>query len=156
MAGNLGHIQPGATFRLYDDDGFGLGGSVLPHDDLLDDRIKGVYRPAFIEVMDANPWNDDKTVDFYQSHAPVIGPLVIGGLLGIYSYGVLDDALDAKLEGNENFWCASVMVAYQPGGGTTTPMMKNSESSLVRLLEIARDCWSNSWVFGESQSVHRL
>lgn len=121
VAGNQGHIQPGATFRLYDDDGFGLAGSELPRNDLVDDRIKGVYRPAFIEVKDANPWNDHKTVDFYRSHAPVLGPLIIGGVLGVHSYGVLDDALDAKLEGNENLWCASVIVAYQPGGGDCDP-----------------------------------
>jgi hypothetical protein len=121
VVGNKGHIQPGATFRLYDDDGFGLNGPPLPRNDLVDDRIKGVYRPAFIEVMDANPWNDHKTVDFYRNYPPVLGPLLIGGLLGSLSYGVLDDALDAKLEGNKNLWCASVIVAYQPGGGDSDP-----------------------------------
>jgi hypothetical protein len=121
VAGNKGQVQPGAIFRLYDDDDFGLTSSPLPRNDLVDDRIKGVYRPAFIEVMDANPWNDHKTVDFYRNHPPVLGPLLIGGLLGSHSYGVLDDALDVKLEGNEKLWCASVIVAYQPSAGDCDP-----------------------------------
>ena len=114
--GNKGHIQPGAIFRLYDDDGFGLSSSSLPRNDLVDDRIKGVYRPAYIEVMDANPWNDDKTVGFFRNHPPVVESFLTG-----YDYGILDDALDAKLEGNKNLWCASIIVAYQPGSGDNDP-----------------------------------
>ncbi len=109
-------IQVGRPFRLYDDDDFGLNRAPLPRNDLVDDRIKGVYRPAFIEVMDANPWNDHKTVDFYRNHPPAVGNFLTG-----YDYGILDDALDAKLEGNKNLWCASVMVAYQPGPSDNDP-----------------------------------
>jgi hypothetical protein len=116
VMGNKGHIQPGAIFRLYDDDGFGLNSSPLPRNDLVDDRIKGVYRPAFIEVMDANPWNDHTTVDFFRNHPPTVGSFLTG-----FDYGILDDALDAKLEGNKNLWCASVIVAYQPGSGDNDP-----------------------------------
>lgn len=117
VAGNQGHIHAGAVFRLYDDDGFGLAGAPLPRNDLvIDDVIKRAYKPAFIEVMDARQWNRHDTVDFYRNHPPAVGNFLTG-----YDYGILDDALDAKLEGNENLWCASIMVAYQPGSLDSDP-----------------------------------
>ncbi|NQX02698.1 hypothetical protein HQ447_18720 [bacterium] len=121
VPGNKGHIQQGAVFRLYDDDGFGLAGGTLPRNDLVvDDVIKRAYKPAFIEVMDARQWNLDDTVDLYRNHPPAIG-----SFLTAYDYGVLDDSLDANLEGNENLWCTSIMVAYQPGASDNDPNTEN-------------------------------
>ncbi|MGL4399602.1 MAG: hypothetical protein ACRCXD_07015 [Luteolibacter sp.] len=125
VEGNQGHIQAGAVFRMYDDDGFGLTGPALPRNDLvMNDVIKRAYHPAFIEVKDATQWNATKTVNFFRNHPPAVGTFLTG-----FNYGILDDALDAKLEGNEKLWCASIMVAYQPGSSDNDPKDETNVNS---------------------------
>jgi hypothetical protein len=116
VAGDHASGAVGVSYRLYDDDGFGLNQDSLPRNNLVDDVIKRAYKSAFIEVADAKPWNNNDAVAFYRNHPPVVFSYSTG-----YSYGVLDDAFDAKLEGNEKLWCASIMVAYQPGAGDNDP-----------------------------------
>lgn len=122
LSGDLTTTVPlNSGFRLYDDDDFGLVHPALPRNDLIADNvINHAYNPAYIEVMDAKDWNTNKTVAFYPNHPPIVGSSFTG-----YDYGILDDALDAKLEGNEKLWCASIMVAYQPGAADSDP---NDES----------------------------
>jgi hypothetical protein len=107
VAGNHTTDTVGASYRLYDDDAYGLANIPLPRTDLVDDVMKRAFRPGFIEVMETGTFNTQKLVPFSRNHAPFVGsPLN-------YNYGVWDNALEPMLEGGENLWAATVVVGYQ-------------------------------------------
>jgi hypothetical protein len=64
VAGNHTSVPNGSSFRLYDDDDFGLDAPPLPRNDLVDDLMKSFFRPSFIEVTDSGDFNTRKTVPF--------------------------------------------------------------------------------------------
>ena len=68
--------------------------------------MKNVYKKAFVDVVDAGTWNETKEISFYRNAPELVGALQL-------SYGVWADALDSKLVGNENLWCATIIAGYQ-------------------------------------------
>jgi hypothetical protein len=99
-------ITVGMDYRIYDDDDYGLNRDPLPRTDLIDDVIKNVYKKSFVDVIDAAAWNTTKEISFYRNAPELVGALQL-------SYGVWADGLDAKLVGNENLWCATIIAGYQ-------------------------------------------
>jgi hypothetical protein len=99
-------ITANMGYRLYDDDDFKLNRSPLPRLDIVDDVIKNVYKPAFIDIRDASAWNLTKEIPFYRNAPELVGALRL-------SHGIWADALDAALLGNENLWCTTVIAGYQ-------------------------------------------
>ena len=99
-------INAGMGYRLYDDDDFGLNRDPLPRTDLIDEIIKNVYKPAFIDVVSAAAWNASKEITFYRNAPELVGALRL-------SFGVWADALEPELVGSENLWCATVVAGYQ-------------------------------------------
>ncbi len=110
LTGTQTGISANMGYRLYDDDGFGLAANPLPRTDLIsDDIVKNVYRPAFIEIVDANSYgnlyNSNKIVEFFRNH-----PLVVGTFAN-QNAGVWDDAKD--IFGKKSLWAATVVAGYQ-------------------------------------------
>jgi hypothetical protein len=113
ISGEHPEIQPWQPFRLYDDDDFGLNRAPLPRNDLIDDTFKNVYKPAFIEVVDAanfkgQDYNPNKTVDFYRNYPVMIG---LGFPLYIQTPGIWDDAI--SLTDSKPLWVGNLIAGYQ-------------------------------------------
>lgn len=109
ISGNHTTVPIGTKFRLYDDDDFGLNRDPLPQTELIDDIVKNVYRPAFIEVINAadfesNDYNPEKEVDFKQNHpatAAYLDPLHL----------VWEDA--KNLTDKRECWVGNLIAGYQ-------------------------------------------
>jgi len=110
VSGNSSSLPPGSSFSLYDDDDYGLNRDPLPRTDLIDDVIKNVYRPAFVEVIDAakhNPvkdYNPEKYIDFRVNHPATVGVLNPMHL-------VWEDEKD--LSDTHNRWVGNLVTGYQ-------------------------------------------
>ena len=114
ISGNHTLITSGSGLRLYDDDDYGLNRAPLPRNDLVDDTFKNVYKPAFIEVVDAanfkgQDYNPSKTVDFYRNHPVMVGPQ------GFQSPSVWDDAIN--LTDSKPLWVGNLIAGYQGNVG---------------------------------------
>ena len=106
VSGNYTSVTVGSQFRLYDDDDYGLNREPLPRTDLVDDIIKEVYKPAFIEVVDAAEFNPEthRSVTFHQNHpaaTAVLDPLHL----------VWEDAKD--LSDAKACWVGNLIAGYQ-------------------------------------------
>lgn len=110
VAGDFTSVQPGSTFRLYDDDEFGLNRDSLPRTELVDELIQKVYRPAFIEVVDASKYsptvdyNPDKHVSFRKNHPAVVPYLSSLHLVWEDSKNCYD---------KQECWVANLIAGYQ-------------------------------------------
>jgi hypothetical protein len=110
VSGDYSNVPVNSEFRLYDDDDFGLNRPPLPRNDLIDDTFKSLFRPAFIEVVDAanfkgQDYNPSKTVEFHRNHPVMIGPW------GNQSPGVWDDAIN--LTDTKSLWVGNLIAGYQ-------------------------------------------
>ena len=113
ISGEHPEIQAWQSFRLYDDDDFGLNRAPLPRNDLIDDTFKNVYKPAFIEVVDAayfkgHDYDPNKFVDFNRNYPVMVG---LGFPLYILGPGIWDDAID--LTDSKPLWIGNLIAGYQ-------------------------------------------
>ncbi len=106
ISGNHTDLPSGSEFRLYDDDDYGLAAPPLPRNNLVGNTLKNSYKPAFIEVENAETWNTHKFLDF------LLQKSVNGGVLGIG-----DEFWDAQkdLDDKNKCWTARLITAYQGG-----------------------------------------
>lgn len=113
ISGERPEIHALRPFRLYDDDNFGLNRAPLPRNDLIDDTFKNVYKPAFIEAVDAanfkgQDYNPSKTVDFYRNYPVEVG---LGFPVYILGPGIWDDAIN--LTDSKPLWVGNLIAGYQ-------------------------------------------
>jgi hypothetical protein len=109
IAGNHLNGSIGATFRLYDDDDFGLNHEPLPRNNLVDTIIKNEYKIGFIDVVNAAnfegiDYNPDKTINFIQNHptaTSVFDP----------THLVWEDS--KNLSDQQGLWVGNLVAGYQ-------------------------------------------
>ena len=121
VAGDHSDVPVNSGFRLYDDDEFGLDAPALPRLNLVNNDFKAVYKPAFIEVIDANTagYNLSKILDFYRNYPVAIGPQ------SLFS-GIWENTKD--LTDSNALWVGNLFAAYQ--GDSYADGDPNSEGSV--------------------------
>jgi len=98
----LTHTVPtsiGGWAKLYDDDGRGLTGNQLPRLDLINDELKSYFKPAFIDVINAQAYNNNKIVSFKKNEDVYSNSTVIGHA---------KDLIDTPYN-----WCCTIVAAFQ-------------------------------------------
>jgi Bacterial TSP3 repeat len=64
VVGNYANVPVNSIYRLYDDDDYGVAAPPLPRLDLVNDFMKSLFRPAFVELIDSGSFNLDKIIPF--------------------------------------------------------------------------------------------
>ncbi|QTN33052.1 hypothetical protein HZ994_12240 [Akkermansiaceae bacterium] len=146
ISGNHANIPNGTSFRLYDDDGYGLTEPPLPRNDLAvaeEGFMRKLFSTSFIEIIDSGSYNKTKTVPF-KVHDPLLPEV----------QSVTSNA--RELVETKSFWIAPLTTAYQfnihedddpkfeiPTDGATTPI--NGIEQAVVYVENCREWFDNSF-----------